>query len=134
MPPAVEHHQPERLALPGERHARQHRHEPRVAEPVVDPAGAEHGVLHLGDEAGLALRGGLVAVGQRHLEDGATRADQVGLHADPPFGIVVAERPEDLEVASAGRPPGLGGDPSGQELGLGRGERRIRWKIAIPAP
>ena len=50
----------------------EHDDEPGVAQPVVDPASAEHGVLHFDDERVVGALEGFVPVGERDLQQRST--------------------------------------------------------------
>ena len=67
VPATVVHGHADGLALPGHRNRGEHDDEPGITQAVVDPAGAEHRVLHLDDEGVVGAVERFVAVGQRDL-------------------------------------------------------------------
>ena len=112
VPAAVVHGHAEGLALTGHGNGGEHDDEPGVAQPVVHPAGAEHGVLHLDDEGVLGPVEGFVPVGERDLQQRAAGGDEVGLHADATVGIVEAVGPDHLDGNVGRRDPTVGSGPS----------------------
>ena len=124
----------EGLALTRHGHGGEHDDEPRVTQPVVDPAGAEHGVLHLGDERVLGVVEGFVPVGERDLHQLTSRRDEVGLHADATVGIVESVGPDHLDGVGGRGAPRSGRGPLGDELGLGRSDRRSVEEGHVTAP
>ena len=119
VPAAVVHGHTDGLALTRHGNGRKHDDEPGVAQPVVHPAGAEHGVLHLGDEGVLGPVEGFVPVGERDLQQRAPGGDEMGLHADATVGIVEAVGPDHVDGNVGGGTPRLGRGPTGDELVLG---------------
>jgi hypothetical protein len=97
VPPAVVDGQAERFALPRHRDRGKHDDQPGVAQPVVDPAGAEHGVLHLDDQGIGGTLERFVSIGERDLQQRAPGGDEVGLHTDATVGIVEAVRADHVE-------------------------------------
>ena len=125
VPATVVDGHPECLTLAGHRHAGEHHHEQWITQSVVDPSGAEHGVLHLGDERLVGLREWLVPVRERNLEDRASGVDEVDLHADATIGVVEAGTSRSpSESAAPGGPHRWRRRPLGDELVLGRREGR----------
>jgi hypothetical protein len=113
VPAPVVHDHAEGLTLTRHGHGREHDDEPGVAQPVVDPAGAEHGVLHLGDEGVLGAVEGFVPVGEGHLHQRTSRSDEMGLHADATIGIVEPVGPDHLDGVGGRGTPRSGRGPLG---------------------
>ena len=67
---------------------------------------------------------GFVPVGERDLQQRAAGGDEVGLHADATIGIVEAIGTDHLDGNVGCGTPRLGRRPLGDELGLGRCDRR----------
>ena len=99
------------LALPGHRNRGQHDDEPGVAQAVVDPASAEHGVLHLDDEGVVGAVQRFVPVRQRDLQQRPTGRDEVRFHADATVRIVEAIGTDHLHRTVGPEPPRLGRSP-----------------------
>ena len=74
--PVVDGHA-ERFALSRHGDGGEHDDEPRIAQAVVDPAGAEHGVLHLGDQRVVGAVERLVAVREGDVQQHAAGVDEV---------------------------------------------------------
>ena len=111
------------LAVAGERGRDRRRDEDGVAAPVVDPALAEHRVLHRADQqvVGALERG--APVGQRHLQHGAVAgADEQHLDADLAGRVVEAERRDLLERPGIALEPRLARRPGREGLELRRDE------------
>jgi hypothetical protein len=111
------------LAVARQRGRDHRRDEDGVAAAVVDPALAEHRVLHRADQqvVGALERG--APVGQRHLQHRAVAgADEQHLDADLAGRVVQAERRDLLELCGVALEPRLARRPGRQGLELRRDE------------
>ena len=115
--PVVAGH-PERLTLTGHGTAASMTTR-RVAQPVVDPAGAEHGVLHLRDQGVVGPASGSSRY-VRGTWSSAPRRPRGGPPCRPGRRDRRTVRADHLEWDVGRRTPRLGRGPVGDELGLGR--------------
>ena len=81
-------------------------------------------MLHLHDEGVVGPFQRFVPVGQWHLQQCAAGHDQMGLDADSGVGVVEAKGADHFDRFLGWRTPRLGGGQCGNELGLGRRDRR----------